>query len=463
MQQHTMRRELGARQISFMALGMAIGVGLFLGSASAIKAARPGPLVAYLFGGAVIFLIMLAVCEMGVAPPVSGSFGAYAFEYLGPYAGYVVGWSYWLLMVGVGVAETTAIGIYMGFWFPEVPQWLWVVAAIAAISAFNLLNVKVYGELEFWFAIVKVVTIVLMIAGGALIVFTGIGHHGEPVGLSNLWRHGGVFPHGVLGVVSALPIVAYSFAGVEMIGLTAGEAREPQKMIPRAINSVLWRILIFYVGALFIIMALYPWHELGEHGSPFVTTFESLGLRQAAGIVNFVVVTAALSSFNCIVFSGARMLSSMAGNGLAPASFAALSASGSPSRAVRATVLFMSVGVVLNYVMPARVFGWLMSFLSFDVAVIWAMIVLTHMRFRRVLAARGETVAFRLPYAPVTSWICLVFVAFVFVMLGVDPSTRGSLYAGAAVMVVMTIVYRRSRHLQAAARSTRVGLGVERV
>ena len=322
---------------------------------------------------------------------------------------------------------------------------------------------KVYGELEFWFAIVKVVTIVLMIAGGALIVFTGIGHGGEPVVLSNLWRHGGVFPHGVLGVVSALPIVAYSFAGVEMIGLTAGEAREPQKMIPRAINSVLWRILIFYVGALFIIMALYPWHELGEHGSPFVTTFESLGLRQAAGIVNFVVVTAALSSFNCIVFSGARMLSSMAGNGLAPASFAALSASGSPSRAVRATVLFMSVGVVLNYVIPARVFGLLMSFLSFDVTVIWAMIVLTHMRFRRALAARGETVAFRLPYASVTSWICLVFVAFVFVMLGVDPTTRGSLYAGAAVMALMAIIYRRSRHLQAAARSTRVGLGVERV
>ena len=201
----------------------------------------------------------------------------------------------------------------------------------------------------------------------------------------------------------------------------------------------------------------------GEHGSPFVTTFESLGLRQAAGIVNFVVVTAALSSFNCIVFSGARMLSSMAGNGLAPASFAVLSASGSPSRAVRATVLFMSVGVVLNYVIPARVFGWLMSFLSFDVAVIWAMIVLTHMRFRRALAARGETVAFRMPYASVTSWICLVFVAFVFVMLGVDPTTRGSLYAGAAVMALMAIIYRRSRHLQAAARSTRVGLGVERV
>ncbi|WP_241022713.1 hypothetical protein [Burkholderia sp. Se-20373] len=163
---------------------------------------------------------------------------------------------------------------------------------------------------------------------------------------------------------------------------------------------------------------------------------------------------------------GARMLSSMAGNGLAPASFAALSASGSPSRAVRATVLFMSVGVVLNYVIPARVFGWLMSFLSFlsfDVAVIWAMIVLTHMRFRRALAARGETVAFRMPYASVTSWICLVFVAFVFVMLGVDPTTRGSLYAGAAVMALMAIIYRRSRHLQAAARSTRVGLGVERV
>ncbi|MGU7784210.1 amino acid permease [Burkholderia sp. PU8-34] len=463
MQQHTMRRDLSSRQISFMALGMAIGVGLFLGSASAIKATGPGALVAYLIGGAMIFLIMRALGEMAVHRPVAGSFGAYAFEYLGPFAGYVVGWTYWLLMVGVGVAESTAVGIYMGFWLPEVPQWIWVVSSIAAIAGFNLFNVKVYGELEFWFALVKVATILLMIAGGALIVFTGLGHHGVPVGLSNLWRHGGVFPHGVLGLVSALPIVAYSFAGVEMIGITAGEAREPQKVIPRAINSVLWRILIFYVGALFIIMALYPWNELGTHGSPFVTTFESLGLRQAAGVVNFVVVTAALSSFNCVVFSGARMLVSLAENGLAPASVTALSAGGSPRRAVGATVLCMSVGVFMNYVIPERVFGWLMSLLSFDVVVIWAMIILTHMRFRRVMAARGITSNFRMPCAGVTSWVCLVFVAFVFVMLGVDPSTRGSLVVGAAQIVVMSAIYLRSRGLQAAAQSTRIALEAERV
>ncbi|MBN3791196.1 amino acid permease [Burkholderia sp. Ac-20353] len=463
MQQHTMRRDLSSRQISFMALGMAIGVGLFLGSASAIRTAGPGALVAYLIGGAMIFLIMRALGEMAVHRPVAGSFSAYAFEYLGPFAGYLVGWIYWMLMVGVGVAETTAVGIYMGFWFPEVPQWLWVVSSIVAIAGFNLLNVKVYGELEFWFALVKVATILLMIAGGALIVFTGLGHHGVPVGLSNLWRHGGVFPHGVLGLVSALPIVAYSFAGVEMIGITAGEAREPQKVLPSAINSVLWRILIFYVGALFIIMALYPWNELGTRGSPFVTTFESLGLRQAAGIVNFVVVTAALSSFNCVVFSGARMLVSLAEHGLAPAPFATLSAHGSPSRAVGVTVLCMSVGVLLNYVIPERVFGWLMSVLSFDVVVIWAMIILTHMRFRQVMAASGVTTRFRMPCARVTSWICLVFVAFVFVMLGIDPSTRGSLYVGCALLVVLTAIYRRSVRLQAAAQSMRIALEAERV
>ncbi|WGS44816.1 amino acid permease [Burkholderia sp. JSH-S8] len=462
MQQNTMRRDLSARQISFMALGMALGVGLFLGSASAIKAAGPGVLVAYLIGGGMIFLIMRALGEMAVHRPVAGSFGAYAFEYLGPFAGYLVGWNYWLLMVGVGVAETTAVGIYMGFWFPDVPQWIWVVSSIAAITGFNMLNVKAYGELEFWFALIKVATILLMIAGGALIVFTGIGHHGVPVGLSNLWRHGGVFPHGVLGLVSALPIVAYSFAGVEMIGLTAGEAREPKKVIPRAINAVLWRILIFYVGAMFIIMALYPWTGLGAHGSPFVTTFEALGLRQAAGIVNFVVVTAALSSFNCVVFSATRMLVSLAENGLAPAPFARLSASGSPSRAVALTIACMSVGVLLNYVVPARVFGWLMSLLSFEVLVTWAMIVLTHMRFRRVMAARGVTTSFRMPYARVTSWVCLGFVAFVFVMLGIDPSTRGSLIVGAVTIVVLTVIYRRSVSLQAAAQSTQITLEAER-
>ncbi len=458
MQQHTMRRDLGSRQISFMALGMAIGVGLFLGSASAIKAAGPGALLAYLIGGAMIFLIMRALGEMAVERPVAGSFGAYAFEYLGPYAGYLVGWNYWLFMVGVGVAETTAVGIYMGFWFPGVPQWLWVVASIAAIAGFNLLNVKAYGELEFWFAIVKIATILLMIAGGLLIVCVGFGHHGAPVGFSNLWRHGGVFPHGAAGLIAALPIVAYSFAGVEMIGLTAGEAREPRKVIPRAINSVLWRILIFYVGALFVIMALYPWNELGTRGSPFVTTFEALGLRQAAGVINFVVVTAALSSCNCVVFSGARMLAGIAERGVAPATFAKLSANGAPSRAVSVTVLGMMAGAALNYTIPERVFGWLMSLLSFEVIVIWGMIIVIHLRFRHLQAARGAVSSFRMPGAPVTSWLCLGFVGFVFLMLGRDPQTRSSLYVGAALIAALSVAYRSSRTLRDAARNTRAAL-----
>ncbi len=456
-----MRRDLTSRQISFMALGMAIGVGLFLGSASAIRAAGPSALLAYAVGGAIIFLIMRALGEMAVHRPVAGSFGSYAFEYLGPFAGYLVGWNYWILMVGVGVAETTAVGIYMRFWYPEIPQWIWVFSSIIFIFGLNLLNVKAYGEFEFWLALIKVATILLMIAGGSLIVFTGLGNHGVPVGLSNLWRHGGFFPNGAIGLVSALPIVAYSFAGVEMIGLTAGEAREPEKVIPRAINSVLWRILIFYVGALFIIMALYPWNELGTQGSPFVTTFQALGVRQAAGIINFVVVSAALSSFNCVVFSGSRVLTSLSENKLAPSAFTVLSRSGAPSRSVFFTIVCMAFGVLLNYIVPDKVFGWLMSMLSFLVVATWAMIVLTHMKFRQRLIAAGVATSFRMPLAPYTSWACLVFVAFVFIMLGLDESTRGSVYVGVAWVLLLTIIYRLSGGLRTAARLSRVAVGVE--
>lgn len=440
---HHLQRRLTPRHITFMALGMAIGAGLFLGSADAIKLAGPSVLFAYMVGGVMIFIIMRALGEMTVRDPVPGSFAVYAQRYLGSFAGYATGWNYWLLMVGVGMAEATAVGAYMQIWFPDWPRWIWVLASVVMIGGLNLLTVKIYGEMEFWFTLIKVITVLAMIAGGLAIIFLGWGNGGQPTGLANLWSHGGWFPHGVLGMVMALPVVVFSFGGVETVGIAAGEAAQPERTIPRAVNSVLWRILIFYVGALFVIMAIYPWTGLGEHGSPFVTTFAKLGIPQAAGVINFVVITAALSGFNSTTFSGSRMLYSLASKGQAPAALAEVNGQGVPMRAILATLAVLLLAVLLNYLLPARVFGMMMSILSFNTVWTWTMVLLAHYSFRRQLRLKGEEPSgFRLRWWPFTGILCLAFFAFVIVMLGVNPDTRVALYVGVAWIALLSVAYK---------------------
>jgi amino acid transporter, AAT family len=433
-----LQRQLTPRHITFMALGMCIGAGLFLGSASTIRMAGPSVLFAYLFGGAMIFIIMRALGEMAAYEPIAGSFSAYAHKYLGPFAGYLTGWNYWVLMMGVGIAESTAVGIYMKDWFPELPQWVWAFASVAMIGGLNLMAVKVYGELEFWFALIKVLTVVLMILGGLGIIWLGWGNGGQPVGLSNLWSHGGWFPNGVLGMVLALPVLVFSFGGIETIGMAAAEAAHPERTIPRAVNSVIWRILIFYIGSLFVIMAIYPWNQLGT-GSPFVSTFSKLGIAQAAGVINFVVITAALSSFNSTTFSGSRMLHSLAINGQAPKAMARLSSSGVPMRGVLVTIGFLLLGVLLNYLVPERIFGMIMSILAFNTVWTWGTVLVAHWRFRRL---QTEPLPFRLRLWPASSVLALAFLAFVLVMLGYSADTRVALYVGVAWVALLTVAYR---------------------
>jgi amino acid transporter, AAT family len=435
----SLQRRLTPRHITFMALGMAIGAGLFLGSASTIKLAGPSVLFAYLFGGAMIFIIMRALGEMAVQDPVAGSFSTYAHKYLGPFAGYLTGWNYWILMMGVGIAESTAVGIYMKQWYPDLPQWIWTFGSVAMIGGLNLMAVKVYGELEFWFALVKVLTVVLMILGGATIIWLGWGNGGHPVGLSNLWTHGGWFPNGVTGMVLALPVLVFSFGGIETIGMAAAEAAQPERTIPRAVNSVIWRILIFYVGALFVIMAIYPWDELGTQGSPFVVTFAKLGIPQAAGLINFVVITAALSSFNSTTFSGSRMLYSLSTKRQAPAGLQRLSKHGVPVRGVLVTLACLMVGVLLNYLVPERIFGMMMSILAFNTVWTWGMVLIAHWRFRR---QQTGALAFQLRWWPLSSVVCLAFLAFVLVMLGYSPDTRVALYVGVAWVLLLTLAYK---------------------
>lgn len=437
-----LHRGLGERHIRLMALGAAIGVGLFLGSANAIKLAGPGILLAYLLGGAAIFIIMRALGEMAVHNPVAGSFSRYAQDYLGPLSGYLTGWNYWFLWLVTCVAEITAVGIYMQIWFPGTPQWAWALAALAAMGSVNLIAVRAYGEFEFWFAMIKVVTIVLMIIGGLGMIVLGFGNNGVATGISNLWSHGGFFPNGAKGVLMSLQMVMFAYLGVEMIGLTAGEAANPKKSIPDAINSVFWRIVIFYVGALFVILSIYPWNELGTTGSPFVMTFERLGIREAAGIINFVVLTAALSSCNSGIFSTARMLYNLGLQGQAPRTFAKTSPGGVPRKAVLVSVTVLLFGVLLNYLVPEKVFVWVTSISTFGAIWTWAVILLSHRKFRASLSpAQLDGLEFKMPLYPVGTWIALGFLVLVVGLMAYFPDTRIALFVGPAFLILLVVLY----------------------
>src|SRR3954454_6247589 len=283
-------RGLKDRHIQMIAIGGAIGVGLFLGSARAIQAAGPGLLLAYALGSVAIFFIMRALGELLLYRPVAGSFATYAEEFVGPWAGFFTGWSYWFMWVVTGMAEITAVAVYVNYWFPDVPHWIPALITLAVLYAANLIAVGIFGELEFWFATIKVVTIIALIAIGLVVILFGLGELGQTASFSNLWQHGGFVPKGMLGVILSLQIVAFAFLGVELVGVTAGEAANPQRVLPHAINSVVVRILIFYIGALIVIMSLVPWNQLDPQQSPFVMVFEKIGIPGAAGIINFVVI-----------------------------------------------------------------------------------------------------------------------------------------------------------------------------
>lgn len=259
--------------------------------------------------------------EMLILEPVTGSFATFAHKYISPLAGFLTAWSYWFLWVTVGMAEVTAIGVYVGYWFPDIPQWLPALAGVIIIALANLAAVKFYGEFEFWFAMIKIVAIIFMLVVGTGMIFFGLGNGGQPIGLSNLYSQGGFFAGGLKGFLFALCIVTAAYQGIEMVGITAGEAENPKMTLRKAIKNIIWRILIFYVGAIFVIVTIYPWNQIGEIGSPFVLTFAKVGIVAAAGIINFVVLTAAMSGCNSGIYSAGRMLYTLAKNGQAPKFF----------------------------------------------------------------------------------------------------------------------------------------------
>jgi histidine transporter len=443
--QQGLKRGLSARHIRFMALGSAIGTGLFYGSAAAIQMAGPAVLLAYLIGGAAVFMVMRALGEMAVHNPVSGSFSEYASIWLGQMAGFVLGWTYAFEMIIVCIADVTAFGIYMGFWFPDVPRWIWVLGIVFLIGALNLCNVKVFGETEFWLSLLKVGAIVAMIVAGLGLLLFGVNLSGsaESVSsISNLWSHGGFMPNGIGGLIACFAVVMFAFGGIEIIGITAGEAKDPQVTIPKAINSVPMRILLFYVLTLFVLMSLFPWSQITKTNSPFVQIFSSLGLPWAAALLNVVVISAAVSAINSDVFGAGRIMYGLARQGQAPAAFSRLSSQGVPCMTVLVMAVALLIGVLLNYFIPENVFLIIASIATFATVWVWLMILLTQVAMRRQMSREDVAqLKFAVPFWPWAPAAAIVFMLFIFGVLGYFPDNRIALIVGAGWVVLLVAAY----------------------
>ncbi|MGP4111736.1 amino acid permease [Streptomyces sp. 4N509B] len=439
-------RGLGGRQVQMIAIGGAVGVGLFMGAGANIAEAGPSLILMYALAGVVIFLIMRALGELLLYRPVSGSFAEYAREFLGPFHGFATGWTYWLLWVVTGMAELTAASIYVTYWFPDIPQWVSALVFLLVLFGVNLVSVKVFGEIEFWFSMIKVTAIIGVIVIGLGVLTLGVSEAGETAEVSNLWAHDGFFPTGIGSSLMTLQGVMFAYLAVELVGVTAGESADPERSLPRAINTLPWRIALFYVGALTVILSVVRWTEFDADVSPFVAAFARIGLPFGAAIVNFVVLTAALSSCNSGMYSTGRMLRDLAGNGEAPRRLGRLNARRSPATGITLSVAMMGIGVVLNYLVPEKAFGYVTSVATACGIWTWAMILVSHMCYRRaVVAGRLAPSPFPAPAGALGSGVALAFLLFVVGVMLVDPDARVSLYVGGLWAVLLVAGWRGAR------------------
>ncbi len=440
----SLKRGLKNRHIQLIALGGAIGTGLFLGIADTIKMAGPSVILGYGIGGFIAFLIMRQLGEMVVEEPVAGSFSHFAYKYWGNFAGFASGWNYWVLYVLVAMAELTAVGKYIQYWWPDIPTWVTALSFFVLINVINLSTVKIYGEMEFWFSIIKVVAIIGMILVGGYLLFSGKG--GPEASVSNLWDEGGFFPFGISGLVMAMAVIMFSFGGLELVGITAAEADNPQKTIPQATNQVIWRVLIFYIGSLTVLLSLYPWGKVVEGASPFVMIFHDLhsdylDTNMIANVLNLVILTAALSVYNSCVYCNSRMLFGLAKQGNGPKALLKVDRRGVPYVALGVSAAATALCVLINYLMPGKAFGFLMTLVVAALVINWAMISYSHLKFRRAKAQQGVETRFKALWYPFGNWLCLAFLAGILVIMSIHPGMRESVIMIPFWLVVLGIGY----------------------
>jgi amino acid transporter, AAT family len=444
-----LHRRLGQRQLTMMAIGGAIGVGLFLGSSVTIRLAGPGVILSYLLGAGIALIMAYVLTEMAVVHPVAGAFGVYAEKYLNPWAGFSIRATYGAAQIIAIGAEVTAAGIYISYWFPHVPQWIWVVLVSAALVALNSMQVNRLGEFEYWFAMIKVAAILAFIIVGLGLIF-GVGT-GHAVGLANLTRHGGFLPSGWKGVWLSLTITVTSYMGVEIIAVTAGEAERPEVTIPRAMRNIVYRLIFFYVLAIAIMVTMVPWNQAGRSaGSPFVTAFAAAHVPFAAAIMNFVVLTAALSSVNTNLYLSTRMLFSLGRGGYAPAWMGRVSGNGVPHRALLTSTAGIVAAILLAIYAPKNAFLMLYGTAVAGMLFVWLVILNTHLRFRKAITReRLLSLPMRLPGHPCFTVLNIVLLLGISVTTFFVDGLQWSIPAFAVFLGVISLIYllrRKQEH-----------------
>ena len=443
-QDHQLQRRLTNRHVQLIAIGGAIGTGLFMGSGKTISLAGPGVLLVYAIIGGVLFLVMRALGEVLLSNLEYKSFADVAHDLIGPWAGFFTGWTYYVCWLVTAIAEVIAITEYVSFWWPDLPLWVAPTATVALLLGLNLTTVRAFGEIEFWFSIIKIVAIIALVVIG--IVMVAVGFHspgGVQASVANLWNGGDLFPNGFHGFVGAFQIAVFAFVGTELIGTAAAEAKDPEVTLPKAINAIPVRILIFYLGALAAIMAVTPWWEVSSETSPFVSMFALAGLGVAAGAVNFVVLTAAASSANSGIYSTSRMLFGLSLAEHAPRVFRGLTARSVPGPALLMTCGALLTSIPLLYVSPSimTAFVAVTTMASVLFILVWCVIIVSYLRFRSLRPELHEAGAFRLPGGRVAAWGTLAFFAFVTWTLTLADDTRLAVLLTPLWLVILGVAW----------------------
>ena len=443
-----LQRELNNRHIQLIAIGGAIGTGLFLGSGQTISLTGPSLLFTYMLIGIVLFAFMRALGELLLSNSKFNSFVDIANEYLGPFGGFVIGWTYWVCWIVSSMSDLTAMGQYFAYWYPQVPHWLTVLFIVLLLISFNLLGARLFGELEFWFSIIKVVTIITMVIVGLVLIFLSFKTEYGHASFGNLIHHGGMFPHGAAGFLMSFQIAVYSFIGIELIGVTAGETKNPEKTIPKAINNVPIRILLFYIGGSLVIMSVIPWFKVDPDSSPFVKLFTLIGVPFAAGIVNFVVLTAAASATNSGIYSNSRILFGLAKQGLGPKVLTKTNSNGVPYLSMLVSSITLLIAALLNFIFPdaIKLFIYVTTLSTVLFLVVWGMIIVSYIAYVKKNPEQHQSSAFKLWGGKIIAYIVLSFFIFIFILLFFSKDTRVAIFISPLWFIFLFFYYKKYKN-----------------
>lgn len=444
LEQRELKRDLSNRHVQLIAIGGTIGTGLFLGSGKAIQLAGPSIIFAYLIVGIALFFVMRALGELLLSKAGFQSLPDIAEEYLGPRLSFVTGWTYWFCWIMTAMADVIAVGVYVKYWF-DIPQWVPALICVIILLGLNLLTVKLFGELEFWFALIKVITILGLIALGVILLVMGVQTDAGAVTVRNLWEHGGFFPNGISGFLLSFQMVIFAYVGVELVAVSAAETSNPEKNIPSAINRIPLRILFFYVGALTVLLFINPWMELNAAESPFVKTFSLVGIPLAAGVINFVVLTSAASACNSGMFSTSRILYHLSRDHQASPRFAKLNQNYVPANGLFLSTLVISVGALLSKLIPEQAFSVVTTISAICFIWVWGIILVCHIKYKKTRPHLHEKSTFKAPFTPLINYMVLTMFAAILVIMLISDATRPALLLTPLWFILLFILYGMRR------------------